>query len=160
MAQESVDIEVDSISDTAEAPSYTELAALVADLGKTVQTLQLAEQVRSTRAPAGIAQAPTTKSIMKGLKKGEAAGGQTRSDPSGLRPAFKMNDVVALVNADKLSILVAGGFATVDEPFLGVVKARMYRRRRDNQMKYNVDFPGIGEDGAMESELEMIQEFE
>ena len=148
-------------TDAAEAPSLADLAALVEEQGKAIKDFKLADQIRRTRAPAGLPQAPTTKSIMKGLEGvGDSISGQNRYDPTGLRPAFRPNDVVALVNEDKLRALTSKGYVKNGEQFLGVVVATMYRRRRDNQMQYNVDFPGIGKDGALESDLELVQAYE
>ncbi len=157
----SADIEAEPASDTVDEvvtqPTMADLFDLIQSQNDKITKLELSAKVRSVRAPAGLPEAPTTAQIMKRLKKGEAAGGTERVDQTGLRPAFQINDIVALTNEAKLEVLQSKGKVVEGEDLLGVVKSRMYRRRRDNQMKYKVDFPGIGEDGAMEDELRLVE---
>ena len=54
------------------------------------------------------------------------------------------------------------GRVTDDDEVLGVVVSRMYRRRKDDMMKYKVNFPALGrgingEDGVMEDQIKLVK---
>ena len=134
------------------------LAAIVAGLAKAVEGL--ARRAEPAAVPGHLPHAKTTKELLSGMRRGELRQGQTRVDMYGQTPAFRADDVVRLLPGDKLTQMQQLPIysSSDDNDVLGVVKAFMYRRRRDGKRKYKVDFgAGVGEDGLMEDEIELVQ---
>ena len=114
------------------------------------------EVVRDVLADGGeLPRAKSTKEILSNMKKGDTRSGQDRIDPTRGRVAFKSEDIIELMDEDKVTAF-REGFNLEAGPIHGVVQGFMYRRRRDGQPKYRVDFGrGIGEDGIMEDEMRL-----
>jgi hypothetical protein len=145
------------------AVTLESLAAIVADLATVVKEVAarppVTERVQQvyTQGPGELPIAKTTNEILSGMRKGESRSGGEYIGPPGRRRLFRDNDVVELVDEDKLK-LMRGGFQLPEGPLYGVVKALMYHRRKSGEPKYNIDFgSGINEDGCMESQLKAVQ---
>ncbi len=141
--------------------STKELAAQVALLTEKLASVELAARVAAVRGPTTLPQALTTEQILaQRLTPGQSASGQRRRDHTGQELPFKDGDIVALVEEKKLKRLQEVGMAKPDEDFLGVVKAFLFRRQRDNLTKWSVEFPGMdgdGHDSIMEDGLRLVQ---
>jgi hypothetical protein len=140
------------------------LDVTVEKLGKKVETITKQQAVMAGDRPATLPVAKTTKEILSGMRRGEARSGQERIDTLGRTPAFRPDDIVRLLpevlgdkNAKYEALVNAHKIERGDDAY-AVIKRFMYARRRDGQRKYIIDYgQGIGEDGAMEYELELVK---
>jgi hypothetical protein len=170
MVKEAVDIAdvsddalVDGAVSFTEDPIIETITRLLTPVVDQVQSLTEQMRVLQTTPRTGtpLPQARTTGQVLKELEGvGTTAKGQRRIDPldpSGQHVLFKPDDIVKLVDEDKLQALQASSKVKIDDEVLGVVKAFMYRRNKDHKRKYKVDFPAYGEDGVMEDQITLIR---
>jgi hypothetical protein len=164
MDKQAVDrADVDAPVDGAVDPIIETITKLLTPVVDQVQSLT--EQLRvlqmTPRTGNPLPQARTTGQILKELEGvGTTAKGQRRIDPldpTGQYVLFRPDDIVKLVDEDKLKALQVSSKITVDDEVFGVVKAFMYRRNKDHKRKYKVDFPAYGEDGVMEDQITLIR---
>lgn len=102
---------------------------------------------------------------IKTMTAGQSKFGHDVIDPGarfGLRTKYRPDDVVRLIDSEKIALYRKAGKLGADEDMLGVVQALMYRRRRDGECKYRIAFPSMGrgsrgQDGVMEVDLELVQ---
>jgi hypothetical protein len=157
---------------SAAVDDMSQLLAAVTAMAETVESMgtQVAEQGEQLRAiqkvrnvPAKLPRARTPKEMLGSLEKaGQASEGQRRIDPldpQGRFTQFQTDDIVKLVDVDKLASLRAADHLSLDpdKPILGVVQSKMYTNRRTGVPKYRVNFPDYGDDGVMETEIELVQ---
>lgn len=157
---DAIDGTTDGLLDVVEPEPDVDVAAEVARLAKFVETQ--AAEIRSLKSglgrPRALPRAQSPRERISQLTAGSSLNGQYRHDPTGLKPKFRTDDVVKLIDKDKLAALRTAKKVTGDEPCLGVVLDLMYRRKKDNMAKYRVDFPDYGDDGIMECDLEMYDQ--
>lgn len=125
------------------------LAASVATLTERVQNLDV-----TAGQTLPLAQSP--EQILSRMKAGQSSSGHKVIDPLG-KSGYRPDDVVELIDEERLQLFRQAGKIEPDEPMLGVVQSLMYRRRKDQQRKYKVAFPGIGDDGVMEYDMKMVK---
>tara|TARA_Y100000310_G_C20689057_1_gene820997 strand:- start:591 stop:1076 length:486 start_codon:yes stop_codon:yes gene_type:complete len=147
--------------DGAEVTLESVLSAINAIAGK-VETLS--DKVHAMEdAPVGKMQViESPEQLISKLKAGQSTSGSHTIDPQHRRGGFRPDDIVRLVDGDKLTQIRAAGKLGKDDEVLGVVVSRMYRRRRDDMMKLKVNFPALGrgtsgEDGVMEDQLALVK---
>ena len=138
--------------------SVDELAGIVSRLANSVNQLServtmVVERPQSTMLPI----APNTEDMLsnvRNMKKGESRSGTEYTDRFGRRLKFRPDDIVQLVDEEKLSQFQLKGVIEKDAPLYGVVRSVMYVKRKTGVAKYKVDFGRpINEDGVMEDGL-------
>jgi hypothetical protein len=143
---------------TEETISVDELAGIVSRLANSVNQLaervtMVSERPQSTMLPI----APNTEDMLsniRNMKKGEARSGTEYTDLEKGKMKFRPDDIVQLVDEEKLSQLQSRGVIEKDAPLYGVVRSIMYVKRKTGVAKYKVDFGRpLNEDGIMEDDL-------
>lgn len=118
---------------------------------------EVVREVHNSNEPGELPRAKTTKEILAGMGRGETRQGQDRYDPRGKGP-YRPDNIIELTDKDKSTALRAAYELSTDEPIYGVVQAFMYRRKRDGQCKYRVDFGRrFGDDGIMEDQMRLVE---
>ena len=138
-----------------DGPSLNDVVQLLTAMSKRLDQLETRQSM--ARLPASnvlpIAETPDQILARLRLPAGQSASGHTTYNSRGL--PFHVGQIVALLENDKTRAWRAAGTIAADQPILGVVAKHMYKRRRDGQHKFMVNFgTGIGDEGVMDFEME------
>ena len=138
--------------------SVESLASAIASIAQSVATLSDKVEIlsRQPAAPALVA-AQSPDQLLAGVKSmqvGEEKHKSSFRDQFGRTPVFHPDQMVELIDLDKLQLWYKSGRLAEGAPLFGIVISLMYWSKRGACPKYKVDFgSGFGSDGVMETQI-------